>query len=150
MVAELEISASLAAKMAADVHAAMSKYAGNKDITLGTAIMAMVWLTSDMLAHVLLNNPEELREPLVSTAQGLIQMCTDVSLEKGERCGIQECLEKIDRKLKEEEQKESEKRKERTKNNATMGNYTEKAEEIAKEIDSLPPYQQVSNSLQIV
>lgn len=80
----LEIKAALAAKMAADVHAAMSKYADNKDITLGTALMSMVWLTSDMLAHVLLNNPEKLREPLISTAQGLIQMCTDVSLEKGE------------------------------------------------------------------
>lgn len=110
MTAELEIRASLAAKMVADVHAAMSKYADNKDITLGTALMAMVWLTSDMLAHVLLNNPEELREPLISTAQGLIQMCTDVSLEKGERCGIQECLEAIDRKLKEKEQEESEKK----------------------------------------
>lgn len=33
-----------------------------------------------------------------------------MSLEKGERCGIQECLEAIDRKLKEEEQKESEKK----------------------------------------
>lgn len=110
MVAELEIRASLAAKMAADVHAAMSKYADNKDITLGTTLMAMVWLTSDLLTDVLLNNPEELREPLISTAQGMIQMCTDVSLEKGERCGIQECLEKIDRKLKEQEQKESEKK----------------------------------------
>lgn len=106
----LEIKAALAAKMAADVHAAMSKYADNKDITLGTALMSMVWLTSDMLAHVLLNNPEELREPLVDTVQGLIRMCTDVSLEKGERCGILECLEAIDRKLKEEEQKESEKK----------------------------------------
>lgn len=106
----LEIKAALAAEMAADVHAAMSKYADNKDITLGTALMSMVWLTSDMLAHVLLNNPEELREPLVDTVQGLIRMCTDVSLEKGERCGIQECLEAIDRKLKEEEQKESEKK----------------------------------------
>lgn len=95
----LEIKASLAAEMAADVHAAMSKYTDNKDITLGTALMSMVWLTSDMLAHVLLNNPEELREPLVDTAQGLIRMCTDVSLEKGERCGIQECLEAIERKL---------------------------------------------------
>lgn len=103
MTATLEINASLAAKMAADVHAAMSKYADNKDITLGTTLMAMVWLTSDLLAHVLLNNPEELREPLVSTVQGMIQMCTDVSLEKGERCGIQECLEKIGRKLREEE-----------------------------------------------
>lgn len=110
MTATLEISASLAAKMAADVHAAMSKYADNKDITLGTVIMAMVWLTSDMLAHVLLNNPEELREPLVNTVQELIRMCTDVSLEKGERCGIQKCLEAIDRKLKEKEQKESEKK----------------------------------------
>lgn len=106
----LEIKAALAAEMAADVHAAMSKYADNKDITLGTALMSMVWLTSDMLAHVLLNNPEELREPLISTAQGLIRMCTDVSLEKGERCGIWECLEAIDRKLKEKEQKESEKK----------------------------------------
>lgn len=106
----LEIKAALAAEMAADVHAAMSKYADNKDITPGTALMVMVWLTSDMLAHVLLNNPEELREPLISTAQGLIQMCTDVSLEKGERCGIQECLEAIDRKLKEKEQEESEKK----------------------------------------
>ncbi len=105
----LEIKAALAMEMAADVHAAMSKYADNKDITLGTALMSMVWLTSDMLAHVLLNNPEELREPLVGTAQGLIRMCTDVSLEKGERCGIQECLEAIDRKLKEKEQKEEEK-----------------------------------------
>lgn len=106
----LEIKAALAMEMAADVHAAMSKYADNKDITLGTTLMAMVWLTSDMLAHVLLNNPEELREPLVNTVQGLIQMCTDVSLEKGERCGIQECLEAIDRKLKEKEQEESEKK----------------------------------------
>lgn len=112
MTAELKIKAALAAKMAADVHAAMSKYADNKDITLGTTLMAMIWLTSDMLAQVLLNNPEELREPLVSTVQGMIQMCTDVSLEKGERCGIQECLEAIDRKLKEEEQKESEKEEE--------------------------------------
>lgn len=110
MTATLEINASLAAKMAADVHAAMSKYADNKDITLGTTLMAMVWLTSDLLTHVLLNNPEEMREPLVSTVQGMIQMCTDVSLEKGERCGIQECLEAIERKLKEEEQKESEKK----------------------------------------
>lgn len=109
MTAEFKISASLAAKMAADAHAAMSKCADNKDITLGTTLMAVVWLTSDLLAHVLLNNPEELREPLVSTVQGLIRMCTDVSLEKGERCGIQECLEAIDRKLEEEEQKESEK-----------------------------------------
>lgn len=106
----LEIKAALAAEMAADVHAAMSKYADDKDITLGTTLMAMIWLTSDMLAHVLLNNPEELREPLVSTVQGMIQMCTDVSLEKGERCGIQECLEAIDRKLEEKEQKESEKK----------------------------------------
>lgn len=110
MVVELEIRTSLAAKMAADVHAAMSKYADNKDITLGTALMAMVWLTSDLLAHVLLNNPEELREPLVNTVQRMIQMCTDVSLEKGERCGIQECLEAIDRKLEEKEQKECEKK----------------------------------------
>ena len=109
MTAKLEINASLTAEMAADVHAAMSKYAGNKDITLGSTLMAMVWLTSDLLAHVLLNNPEELREPLVGTVQGLIRMCTDVSLEKGERCGIQECLEAIDRKLEEKEQKESEK-----------------------------------------
>ena len=65
----LEIKAALAAEMAADVHAAMSKYADDKDITLGTTLMAMIWLTSDMLAHVLLNNPEELREPLVSTGQ---------------------------------------------------------------------------------
>ena len=106
----LEIKAALAAEMAADVHAAMSKYADDKDITLGTTLMAMIWLTSDMLAHVLLNTPEELREPLVSTVQGMIQMCTDVSLEKGERCGIQECLEAIDRKLEEKEQKESEKK----------------------------------------
>lgn len=112
MTAKLEINASLTAEMAADVHAAMSKYADNKDITLGTTLMAMVWLTSDLLAHVLLNNPEELREPLVSTVQGMIQMCTDVSLEKGERCGIQECLEAIDRKLEEKEQKESEKEEE--------------------------------------
>ena len=110
MTADFKIKASLAAKMAADVHAAMSKYADNKDITLGTTLMAMVWLTSDLLAHVLLNNPEELRKPLVSVLQGMIQMCTDVSLEKGERCGIQECLEAIDRKLEEEEQKESEKK----------------------------------------
>lgn len=110
MTVELEIRASLAAKMAADVYAAISKYADNKDITIGTALMAMVWLTSDMLAHVLLNNPEVLREPLVITVQEMIQMCTDVSLEKGERCGIQECLEAIDRKLKEKEQKECEKK----------------------------------------
>lgn len=97
----LEIKAALAAEMAADVHAAMSKYADNKDITLGTTLMAMAWLTSDLLANILLDTSEELREPLISTAQGLIQMCTDVSLEKGERCGIQECLEKIDRKLRE-------------------------------------------------
>lgn len=109
MTAELKINAKRAAEMAADVHAAMSKYADNKDITLGTNLMAMVWLTSDLLAHVLLDNPEELRNPLVSTVQGMIQMCTDVSLEKGERCGIQECLEAIDRKLEEKEQKESEK-----------------------------------------
>lgn len=106
MTEKLEIRASLAAKMAADVHAAMSKYADNKDITLGTTLMAMVWLTSDLLANVLLDKPKELREPLVNTAQGLIQMCTDVALEKGERCGLQECLEAIDRKLKEKEQKE--------------------------------------------
>lgn len=118
MTADFEIKASLAAKMAADAHAAMSKCADNKDITLGSTLMAMVWLTSDLLAHVLLDNPEELREPLVNTVQKLIRMCTDVSLEKGERCGIQECLEAIDRKLKEKEQKECEKRKDRTKNNA--------------------------------
>lgn len=106
----LEIKAALAAEMAADVHAAMSKYADNKDITLGTTLMAMIWLTSDLLTKVILDNTEELREPLVDTAQGLIRMCTDVSLEKGERCGIRECLEAIDRKLKEEEQKESEKK----------------------------------------
>ena len=110
MTAELKINASHVAEMAADAHAAMSKYADNKDITLGTTLMAVVWLTSDLLAHVLLGNPEELRKPLVSTVQGLIQMCTDVSLEKGERCGILECLEAIDRKLEEEEQKESEKK----------------------------------------
>ena len=109
MTAELKINATLTAEMAADVHAAMAKYADNKDLTLGTTLMAMVWLTSDLLAHVLLNNPEELRKPLVGTVQGLIRMCTDVSLEKGERCGIQECLEAIDRKLEEMEQKESEK-----------------------------------------
>lgn len=109
MTAELKINASHAAEMAADVHAAMSKYADNKDITLGTTLMAMVWLTSDLLAHVFLDNHEELRNPLVSIVQGMIQMCTDVSLEKGERCGIQECLEAIDRKLEEKEQKESEK-----------------------------------------
>lgn len=109
MTAELKINASHAAEMAADVHAAMSKYADNKDIPLGTTLMVMVWLTSDLLAYVLLNNPEEIRKPLVNTVQELIQMCTDVSLEKGERCGIQECLEAIDRKLEEEEQKESEK-----------------------------------------
>lgn len=106
MEVELEINAKLATEMAADVHAAMSKYADNKDITLGTTLMAMVWLTSDLLAHVLLDNPEELRKPLISTVQALIQMCTEVSLEKGERCGIQECLEKIDRKLREEEEEE--------------------------------------------
>lgn len=110
MAAEIEINAKLATEMAADVHTAMSKYADNKDITLGTTLMATVWLTSDLLAHVLLNNPEEIREPLVNTVQGMIQMCTDVSLEKGERCGIQECLEAIDRKLEEKEQKESEKK----------------------------------------
>lgn len=38
----LEIKAALAMEMAADVHAAMSKYADNKDITLGTTLMAMV------------------------------------------------------------------------------------------------------------
>lgn len=81
----------------------MSKYADNKDITLGTTLMAMVWLTSDLLTHTLLDNPEELREPLISTAQGMIQMCTEVSLEKGERCGIQECLETMERKLGEKE-----------------------------------------------
>lgn len=112
MIASLEINASLAAEMAVDVHAAMSKYADNEDITLGTTLMAMVWLTSDMLAYTLLNNTEELREPLVSTALGMIKMCTEASLEKGERCGIQEILETIDRKLKEEEQKESEKEEE--------------------------------------
>lgn len=106
----LEIKAALAAEMAADVHAAMSKYADNKDITLGATLMAMIWLTSDLLTKVILDNTEELREPLVDTAQRLIRMCTDVSLEKGERCGIRECLEAIDRKLKEEEQKESEKK----------------------------------------
>lgn len=110
MTEKLEIRASLAAKMAADVHAAMSKYADNKDITLGTTLMAMVWLTSDLLANTILDTTEELREPLVNTVQGMIQMCTDVSLEKGERCGIQECLEAIDRKLKEKEQEESEKK----------------------------------------
>lgn len=109
MTAKLEINANLAAEMVADAHAAMSKYADNKDLTLGTTLMAMVWLTSDLLAHVLLNNPEELRKPLVNTVQKLIRMCTDVSLEKGERCGIQECLEAINRKLEEKEQKESEK-----------------------------------------
>lgn len=109
MTAKLEIRAALAAKMAVDVHAALSKYADNKDITLGTTLMAMVWLTSDLLAKTLLDQPKELREPLVGTVQGLIRMCTDVSLEKGERCGIQECLEAIDRKLKEKEQKEEEK-----------------------------------------
>lgn len=109
MTAKLEINASHAAEMAADAHAAMSKYADNKDLTIGTTLMAMVWLTSDLLAYVLLDNPEELRKPLVNTVQELIRMCTDVSLEKGERCGIQECLEAIDRKLKEKEQKESEK-----------------------------------------
>lgn len=105
----LEIKAALAMEMAVDVHAAMSKYADNKDITLGTTLMAMVWLTSDLLANTLLDTSEELREPLVGTVQELIRMCTDVSLEKGERCGIQECLEAIDRKLKEKEQKEEEK-----------------------------------------
>lgn len=109
MTADFKIKASLAAEMAADVHAAMSKYADNKDITLGTTLMAMVWLTSDLLAHILLNNPEEIRKPLANTVQKLIRMCTDVSLEKGERCGLQECLEAIDRKLEETEQKESEK-----------------------------------------
>lgn len=103
MTAELEIRTKLATEMAADAHAALSKYADNKDITLGTTLMAMVWLTSDMLAHVLLNNPEELREPLVGTVQGMIQLCTEVSLGKGERCGIQECLETIGRKLKEKD-----------------------------------------------
>lgn len=95
----LEIKAALAMEMAVDVHAAMSKYGDNKDITLGTTLMAMVWLTSDLLADVLLENPEEIREPLIGTVQGMIRMCTDVSLEKGERCGIQECLEAIERKL---------------------------------------------------
>lgn len=103
MTAELEIKIKLATEMAADAHAAMSKYADNKDITLGTTLMVMVWLTSDLLAHVLLDNPEELRKPLISTAQGMIQMCTEVSLEKGERCGIQECLETMKRKLEEKE-----------------------------------------------
>lgn len=42
MTAELGIRAKLATEMAADVHAAMSKYADNKDITLGTTLMAMV------------------------------------------------------------------------------------------------------------
>ncbi len=106
MIGILEIKAALAAEMAADVHAAMSKYADNKDITLGTTLMAMAWLTSDLLTDVILDNPKELRKPLISTVQGLIQMCTEVSLEKGERCGILECLEAIDRKLKEKEQKE--------------------------------------------
>lgn len=78
MTAELKISTKLATEMAADVHAAMSKYADNKDITLGTTLMAMVWLTSDLLAHVLLNNPEELREPLISTAQHRAGNDTDV------------------------------------------------------------------------
>lgn len=109
MTETLEINAALAAEMAADAHAAMSKYADNKDITLGTTLMAMVWLTSDLLAKTLLDKPKELREPLVGTVQGLIQMCTEVSLEKGERCSVQECLEAIDRKLKEKEQKEEEK-----------------------------------------
>lgn len=103
MTAELEIKTKFATEMAADAHAAMSKYADNKDITLGTTLMAMVWLTSDFLAHVLLDNPEELRKPLISTVQGMIQMCTEVSLEKGERCGIQECLETMERKLEEKE-----------------------------------------------
>lgn len=89
-------------EMAADVHAALSKYADNKDISFGTTLMAMVWLTSDLLTHVLLENPEEIREPLIGTVQGMIQMCTEVSLKKGERCGLLECLEKIDRKLREE------------------------------------------------
>lgn len=50
----LEIKAALAMEMAADVHAAMSKYADNKDITLGTTLMAMVWLTTkeDLLAFI--------------------------------------------------------------------------------------------------
>lgn len=109
MTAELEIRAKLAMEMTADVHAAMSKYADNKDITLGTTLMAIIWLTSDLLTKVILDNTEELREPLVSTVQGLIQMCTEVSLEKGERCDIQECLETIGRKMKEKEQKEEEK-----------------------------------------
>lgn len=103
MTATTEINAKLATEMAADVHAALSKYGDDKDIALGTTLMAMVWLTSDLLAHVLLDNPEELREPLISTVQGMVQMCTDVSLEKGERCGIQECLETIERKLEETE-----------------------------------------------
>lgn len=76
MTAELEIKTKLATEMAADAHAAMSKYGDNKDITLGTTLMAMVWLTSDLLADVLLENPEEIREPLVNTVQRLIQMCT--------------------------------------------------------------------------
>lgn len=103
MTATIEINAKLATEMAADVHAAMSKYVDNKDITLGTTLTAMVWLTSDLLTHTLLDNPEELREPLISTVQGMVQMCTEVSLEKGERCGIQECLEEIERKLGEKE-----------------------------------------------
>lgn len=37
----LEIKAALAMEMAVDVHAAMSKYADNKDITLETVLMAM-------------------------------------------------------------------------------------------------------------
>lgn len=96
MTGTLEIKAALAAEMAADAHAAMSKYADNKDITLGTTLMAMAWLTSDLLAKTLLDEPEELREPLISPVQGLIQMCTEVSLEKGERCSVLECLAAID------------------------------------------------------
>ena len=112
MTAELKINAKRAAEMAADVHAAMSKYADNKDITLGTTLMAMVWLTSDLLAHLLLNVPDGPQEPRVSTVPGMIQMCPGVSHDEGERCGIQECLEAIDRKLEEKEQKESEKEEE--------------------------------------
>lgn len=103
MAAEIEINAKLATEMAADVHTAMSKYADNEDIAFGTVLMAMVWLTSDLLTDVLLDNPEEVREPLIGAVQGMIQMCTEVSLEKGERCGIQECLETIERKLEETE-----------------------------------------------
>ena len=109
MTAELKINATLTAEMAADVHAAMSKYAGNKDLTLGTTLMAMVWLTSDLLAHVLLANPEELRKPHVSTVQGFIQMCPWRREKDAASRNVQECLEAIDRKLEEKEQKESEK-----------------------------------------